>query len=85
MNNEFNHPLLSFGISFFMLWLTAWVGWSVLRKRLGLEEEAREDFGVRHRQLWPGRDRRGRINTELELSTFPFLLKGGFLGTARAA
>jgi hypothetical protein len=46
MNFEFNHPLLGFGMSFFMLWLTAWVGWSVLRKRASLEEEAREDFGV---------------------------------------
>jgi hypothetical protein len=46
MNNEFNHPLLIFGISFFVLWMAAWVGWSVLRKRRGLEEGAREDFGV---------------------------------------
>jgi hypothetical protein len=46
MNNVFNHPLLIFGISFFVLWLMAWVGWSVLRKRRGLDEEAREDFGV---------------------------------------
>ena len=46
MNNEFNHPLLIFGISLLALWLSAWVGWSVLRKRRGLEEDAREDFGV---------------------------------------
>ena len=46
MNSEFNHPLLIFGVSFFVLWLTAWVGWSALRKRRGLDEEAREDFGV---------------------------------------
>jgi len=46
MNNEFNHPLLIFGISLLVLWLSAWVGWSVLRKRRGLEEDAREDFGV---------------------------------------
>jgi hypothetical protein len=46
MNNEFNHPLLIFGISFFILWLMAWVGSYVLRKRRGLDEEAREDFGV---------------------------------------
>jgi hypothetical protein len=46
MNNEFNHPLLIFCISFFVLWLMAWVGWYVLRKRRGLDEEAREDFGV---------------------------------------
>jgi hypothetical protein len=46
MNYEINYPLLISGISFVVLWLTAWVGWSVLRKRRGLEEEAREDFGV---------------------------------------
>jgi hypothetical protein len=46
MNNEFNHPPLIFGISVLVLWLAAWVGRSVLRKRRGLEEEAREDFGV---------------------------------------
>ena len=46
MNYEINNPLLIFGISFVLLWLTAWVGWSVLRKWRGLAEEAREDFGV---------------------------------------
>src|ERR1019366_3858522 len=46
MNYEITYPLLISGISFVVLWLTAWVGWSVLRKRRGLEEEAREDFGV---------------------------------------
>jgi hypothetical protein len=46
MNSEFNHPLLVFGISFFVLWLAAWAGWSVLKKRRGLEKGAQEDFGV---------------------------------------
>jgi hypothetical protein len=46
MNTEFNHPLLIFSVSFCLLWLTAWVGSSVLRRQRELEEEAREDFGV---------------------------------------
>ena len=46
MFNEFNYPLLVFGVSFFVLWLAARIGWSVLKKRRELEKEAREDFGV---------------------------------------
>jgi hypothetical protein len=46
MNSEFNDPLLISVISFFVLWLAAWVGWAVLRKRTGLDEGAREDYGV---------------------------------------
>jgi hypothetical protein len=46
MNSEFGHPLLVFGVSFCVLWMAARLGWSVLRKRRGLDEEAREDFGV---------------------------------------
>ena len=46
MNNQFNNPLLVFGTTFFVLWLTAWVGSTVLRRRRSLDEEVREDFGV---------------------------------------
>jgi hypothetical protein len=46
MNNAIDHPLLVFGVFFFLLWLTAWIGWSPLKKRRGLEEAAREDFNV---------------------------------------
>jgi hypothetical protein len=46
MFNEFNHPLLIFGVAFVVLWLTARIGWSVLKKRRELEPEAREDFSV---------------------------------------
>jgi hypothetical protein len=40
-----NHPLLLFPLSFVALWLWAWVGWWLLRKRFSLEDEIREDFG----------------------------------------
>src|SRR5216684_2732845 len=46
MNNEFNYPLLIFAVSFFTMWLVARFGFSVLRIRRSIEDEAREDFGV---------------------------------------
>jgi hypothetical protein len=46
MFDVFNYPLLVFGLSFFVLWLVARIGWSVLRKHRELEKEAREDFAV---------------------------------------
>jgi hypothetical protein len=46
MSNAFDHPPLVFGVSFLVLWLVARIGWSVLKKRRELEEEAREDFAV---------------------------------------
>jgi hypothetical protein len=46
MNNLFDHPLLVFGVSFFVLYITALIGWSLLKRRRPFEEEAREDFGV---------------------------------------
>ena len=45
-NTLFDYPPLVFGSSFFVLWLVARIGWSVLKKRQALEEEAREDFSV---------------------------------------
>ena len=46
MNADFNRPLLVFGVSIGVLWLTGWIASSVLKKRRDLEEEARDDFGV---------------------------------------
>jgi hypothetical protein len=46
MSNVLDYPLRVFGLSFFVLWMVARIGWSVLRKRHELEEEAREDFAV---------------------------------------
>jgi hypothetical protein len=41
-----NYPLLVFAVSLLVMWLAARMGSSILRKRRGLAEEAREDFGV---------------------------------------
>jgi hypothetical protein len=46
MTDDFNYPRLIFAISFFVLWLAAWVGFSVLRRLRRLDEGAQEDFGV---------------------------------------
>ena len=39
-------PLVVFAISFVLLWLSARIGATVLRRRRELEESARDDFGV---------------------------------------
>jgi hypothetical protein len=41
-----DYPLFVFGVTFFVLWLAARVGFSVLRRWRNLEAVAREDFGV---------------------------------------
>jgi hypothetical protein len=46
MTNIFNNSLIVFVISFTTLWFSAWFGASVLRKKLILEEGARDSFGV---------------------------------------
>jgi hypothetical protein len=46
MDRVFDSPLLIFVVSFTVLWLAARLGYSLLRRRLGLEEDAREHFGV---------------------------------------
>ena len=46
MNNVTDYPLLVFVLSFFVLWLSARIGASVLQKQQKLEEDMREDFGV---------------------------------------
>ena len=45
MDNLTHYPVLVFALSFLILWLAAWIGWSVLRKKRTLDEELREDFG----------------------------------------
>ena len=46
MSNTFNNSLLVLVISFATLWFSAWIGASLLRKKLPLEEGARDSFGV---------------------------------------
>lgn len=46
MDDLLRHPLAVFAISLFSMWLAARFGASILRKRRGLEEGAREDFAV---------------------------------------
>jgi hypothetical protein len=45
MKNVTNSPLLVFVLSFFILWLSAWIGAS-LKKLRAVDEEARGDFGT---------------------------------------
>ena len=45
MDNLTHYPVLVFALSFLILWLAAWIGWSILRKKRTLDEELREDFG----------------------------------------
>jgi hypothetical protein len=44
MNNLTHYPVLIFALSFLTLWLAAWIGWSLRRKR-SLDEDSRQDFG----------------------------------------
>jgi hypothetical protein len=46
MVNVMDYPLLVFVLSFFGLWLSAWIGSSFLRPQQSLEQGAREDFGT---------------------------------------
>ncbi|MET1084220.1 MAG: hypothetical protein ABWY12_14415 [Burkholderiales bacterium] len=46
MNPVTDYPLLVFALSFFGLWLSAWIGASFLRRQRTLEDGVREDFGV---------------------------------------
>jgi hypothetical protein len=40
------HPFLVFGIAFCTMWVSAWVGWTVLRRRYELDEQVRGDFSI---------------------------------------
>jgi hypothetical protein len=46
MNNPTNNPLLAFAVSFFILWLSARMGASILRRQRKLDDDLREDLGV---------------------------------------
>ncbi len=46
MNHPMDYPPLVFAVSFLVLWLSTWIGGSVLRRRRALADDAREDFGV---------------------------------------
>jgi drug/metabolite transporter (DMT)-like permease len=46
MSKVTDYPLLCFVIAFVALWLSAQIGAFGLRKRRGLEEDLREDFGI---------------------------------------
>jgi hypothetical protein len=41
-----NNPLLVFVLSFFLMWLSAWIGASFLRRQGKLKEDMLQDFGV---------------------------------------
>jgi hypothetical protein len=46
MTNVTDYPLLVLVLSFFVLWLSTRIGAVILRRRLNLGQEMREDFGV---------------------------------------
>lgn len=41
-----DRPILVFVFCFFVLWLSAWIGATFLRRKYALEGEVREDFNV---------------------------------------
>jgi hypothetical protein len=45
MSNLMQHPLLVFALSFITMWVSARIGWSVLRRKYTLDEQIREDYG----------------------------------------
>ena len=46
MNNLTDNPLIVFALALFVLWLSARIGSSFLKRRLSLKEGAREDFSI---------------------------------------
>jgi hypothetical protein len=46
MNYAMDYPLIVFVLSFFVMWLSAFIGASFLRRQWKPEEYAREDFGI---------------------------------------
>jgi len=46
MNNLTDNELILFALALFLLWLSAWIGCSFLKRRLSLKEGVREDFSV---------------------------------------
>ena len=45
MSDVTQYPLVLFAFSFLVLWLTAWIGWSLLRRKRPRDEDLRQDFG----------------------------------------
>jgi hypothetical protein len=46
MNVEMNHPLVIFAASVVVLWFSAWIGFSIFRRKRSQEEGLIEDYGV---------------------------------------
>jgi hypothetical protein len=46
MPDQLDHPLLLFVTSFLGMWASAWFGIAVLRRRMPLDPDARDDFNV---------------------------------------
>jgi hypothetical protein len=46
MNNLTDNPLIVFALALFVLWLSARIGSSFLKRRLSLKEGVREDFSI---------------------------------------
>lgn len=44
MSNLTHYPTLVFAFSFLTMWLMAWVGWALLRRKAAMDEETRHDF-----------------------------------------
>ena len=45
MDNLTHYPVFFFILSFLILWLAGWSGWSLLRRKRALDEDLRQDFG----------------------------------------
>lgn len=46
MQQLIRHPIILLIVSFALMWLAAWLGHSVLRKRMPLDEDSRDDFRI---------------------------------------
>ena len=46
IDSVFNYPMLILALSFSALWLSTWVGASILRKKRNLEDDVRDDFNT---------------------------------------
>lgn len=46
MHNPIHYPLLVFAVSLVVLWLSAWFGANVLKRRMQFDEEMRHEYGV---------------------------------------
>ncbi len=44
MSNLMEYPTLVFVFSFLTMWLMAWIGWALLRRKAAMDEDVRQDF-----------------------------------------